>query len=248
MIDESRLGVILVGDELLSGRRQDGHLTHVVATLAPRGKEVVWCRIVGDEADRLTAHLRESRQDGIPVVCFGGIGATPDDRTRAAAAAAFGVSLVRHAEAAAIIESRFGAKAWPHRIRMAELPEGSVLIPNPYNRIPGFTLQHHHFLPGFPVMAWPMLEWLLERYYPGTQARTAERAVRIEGVAESELIDLMEALGARFPDARFFSLPRVGENPSVELGVRARGEVLDAAFAALVEALERRHTGYVPLA
>ena len=97
---------------------------------------------------------------------FGGIGATPDDHTRQAAAAALGVPLERHPEAVAEIEARFGADAYPHRVLMAEFPAGASIIPNPFNRIAAFSVRDHHFLPGFPQMAWPMLDWVLATHYP----------------------------------------------------------------------------------
>ena len=120
---QTTLGLVIIGDELLLGRRQDRHLQHVIETIRPRGMQLAWCRYVGDDRQRLTEELRQTQQDEIPVVCFGGIGATPDDQTRSAAAAAFGCALVRHPEAVAQIEAQFGADAHPNRIRMADLPE-----------------------------------------------------------------------------------------------------------------------------
>ena len=165
------------------------------------------------------------------VFCFGGIGATPDDHTRACAAQAAGVALVPHAEAVKEIEARFGEAAYPQRIRMAELPVGSVIVPNPYNRIPGFSLNHHHFLPGFPEMAWPMMTWLLDQRYPDLQrAQPAiERSLTVWS-REGELLPLMQAFIERYPRCRLSSLPELNrERPRLELGVR--GEEVDVAAA-----------------
>jgi molybdopterin-biosynthesis enzyme MoeA-like protein len=238
----TQFGVLVVGDEILSGKRQDKHFAHVMDTLRARGQSVAWYRVVADDSKALCKSLRQSQQDCVPVLCFGGIGATPDDNTRQAAAQAFGCRLQVHAEALALIESRFGAAARPNRVRMAELPEGCLLIPNPLNRIAGFTLYEHHFFPGFPDMAWPMLDWVLERYYPRNQSNTLyESSLRVFAVPESELLDLMERMTLEFPAARLFSLPRLGDPASIELGFRGERRVVDAAFARLQSELQQRH-------
>jgi len=240
MQHQCAIGVIIVGDEILSGKRQDRHLAHVIAVLAGRGLRVASCRYVGDDLQQLTEALRQSQLDDLPVVCFGGIGATPDDCTRQAAAKAFGSPLLMNTEAVALIEAQFGEGAYPYRIRMAELPEDCLLIPNPLNRIPGFTLYEHHFLPGFPEMAWPMLDWLLDTYYPLQSSRTYERSVRVAGVVESQLLTLMEQLSARHSEAKLFSLPRLGETNSIEIGFRGEREPVESAFAELLNAVSAR--------
>jgi molybdopterin-biosynthesis enzyme MoeA-like protein len=237
----TQFGVLVIGDELLSGKRQDRHFAHVIETLRARGHTIAWYRVVADDSNALCKTLRQSQQDCVPVLCFGGIGATPDDNTRQAAAQAFGCRLQVHAEALALIESRFGAAARPNRVRMAELPEGCLLIPNPRNRIAGFTLYEHHFFPGFPDMAWPMLDWVLERYYPRcASSMVYESSLRVFGVPESELLDLMERMTLDFPAARLFSLPRLGDPVSIELGFRGERRVVDAAFACLQSELTQR--------
>jgi molybdopterin-biosynthesis enzyme MoeA-like protein len=162
-------------------------------------------------------------------VC-GGIGATPDDHTRACAAAAAGLDLLRHPEAKALLEEKFGVEAYPNRILMADLPAGCDLIPNPINRIPGFSLRGHWFLPGFPQMAWPMAEWVLDGFY-GVSDKVAEAALRILDVPESRLIPLMRALGERFPDLKLFSLPHLGEDAHIRLGFRGRAGLAEAMAA-----------------
>ena len=128
-------------------------------------------------ARRLAAVLRETFARGDIVFAFGGVGATPDDHTRQAAAAALGVPLVRHPEAVAEIEAHFGADAYPHRVLMAEFPGRRTIIPNPVNRVASFSIRDHHFFPGFPQMAWPMLDWVLATRYPAL-ARAAVRRAR----------------------------------------------------------------------
>ena len=106
---------------------------------------------------------------------------------------------------------------------MADLPQGSRIIPNPYNRVAGFSLKQHYFLPGFPEMAWPMMEWVLDTNYPHLQYRsqTIEQAIIVYGARESLLIDLMNDCVARFPALKLFSLPHLGPGERwIELGVR----------------------------
>jgi molybdopterin-biosynthesis enzyme MoeA-like protein len=234
------VGVVVVGDELLSGKRQDRHLQHVIETTAPRGMQVGWCRYAGDERGALAQTLRQTRLDSIPVFCFGGIGATPDDQTRQAAAAAFDTGLVPHPGAVAMIEQQFGERAYPTRIHMADLPEGCALIPNPYNRIPGFSIDKHHFFPGFPEMAWPMLEWVLDTCYAGRREPVAEYSVKVCDVSESDLCGLMETLVERHPGARLFSLPRLQPERSVELGFRGQPDAARRAFDELRRELATR--------
>ena len=236
-------GIIVVGDEILSARRRDRHFDALGDLLRDRGFGVAWLRILPDDPDYLTAEFRRTMGEGIPVFCCGGIGATPDDYTRACAARAADVAVELHPGAVAEIEARFGAEAYPNRIKMAELPRGCELIPNPYNRIPGFSIRRHYFMPGFPDMAHPMAQWVLETHYAGGGSPERQRSLRVRGVTESSLMDLMQQLVDAFPDARLFSLPRLGEEFQIEMGFRGRGD-LDAPMQALVAGLEERGVRY----
>ncbi|MDD5330032.1 MAG: molybdopterin-binding protein [Sulfuricella sp.] len=228
------IGTIIIGDELLSGKRQDSHFSHVVAALAARGLELKWARIIGDDPALIVETLRQTFARDDIVFCFGGIGATPDDYTRQCAAEAAGVALYRHPDAVAEIEARFGAEAYPRRILMADLPQGSRIVPNPFNRVPGFSLGRHHFLPGFPQMAWPMMDWVLDTLYPEirNQAPESEAIFTVQDAMESPLLDLMNEFVQRYPDLRFSSLPHLGEEGErkVEFGLRGeRQRVAEAA-------------------
>lgn len=236
-IDPVRFGLIVIADEVLKGERIDRHLAAFKSLLGGRGHELAWHWLLPDDPDVLTAHLRFSMGRPDPVFVCGGIGATPDDHTRACAAAAAHVALVCHPEAATLIEDRFGAEAYPHRILMADLPDGADLIPNPVNRIPGFSLCRHWFLPGFPKMAWPMAEWVLERRF-GRAAVLREMAVEVRGVPESGLIPLMRHLEQEFPELKLFSLPHLGEDPHIRLGFRGRVG-LEEGMRALRDQLDR---------
>ena len=249
-------GLILVGDEILSGKRADKHLPKVIELLGARGLALAWARLVGDERERITAVLRDAFAGADIVFCCGGIGATPDDHTRQAAAAALGRPLVLHPEARALIEQRMkdiaaerGEPYDPdaadnvHRLNMGVFPAGAEIVPNPYNRIPGFSVGDVHFLPGFPVMAWPMIEWLLDTRYAALRAaggRLAERSVIVYGSMEATLTPLMEAIEAAHPGVRVFSLPSVAHpewGRHIELGVKGEPARLAAAYGQLVDGL-----------
>lgn len=226
-------GAIVVGDEILSGKRQDRHFAHVVQHLAIRGFQLGWARYLPDDRSRITAALAESLTARDIVFCFGGIGATPDDHTRQAAADALGRPLVRHPEAVKEIEARFGEQAYPHRVMMAEFPEGATIIPNPVNRVAAFSVDDHHFFPGFPQMAWPMLEWVFARYYADLRPafETGERAIIVHDLGESDLIPLMNDIVARFPRLKLFSLPTFMPEGGRRLELGVRGDVREIAEA-----------------
>ena len=180
---------------------------------------------------------------------FGGVGATPDDHTRQAAAAALGVDLIRHPEAVAEIEAQFGAAAYPNGILMAEFPAGSRIIPNPVNRVASFSIRKHHFFPGFPQMAWPMLDWVLATNYAALASTPEEeRAIVVHGAGESQLLPLMNDNVARFPQLKLFCLPSLlTEGRRLELGVRGDPALLDAALAHLVAGVDAAGFRWEPL-
>ena len=252
------VGLIIIGDEILSGKRADKHLPKTIELLHERGLSLSWVRGVGDDRERITQALRDAFAGSDVVMCCGGIGATPDDHTRQCAAAALGVDLVLHPEAKALIQERMRdvaqEKGLPyepdlpdnvHRLNMGVFPVGAQIIPNPYNKIPGFTCATErgtvHFLPGFPVMAWPMMAWVLdERYAEHHQAGAwMERSVVIFGAMEATLTPLMERIEAEHP-IKVFSLPSV-DHPvhgrHIELGVKGAPADVTPAFEALMAGL-----------
>ncbi len=231
-------GAFVIGDEILVGKRQDKHLFFLIEALAKRGLRLSWAHYLGDDPQRLTDALRRSLASADVVFSFGGIGATPDDHTRQCAAAAAGLALRLHPDAEREIRARFGGEATPQRLEMGVFPEGAALVPNPVNRIPGFSLGHHHFLPGFPQMAWPMAEWVLDTRYRSLfgRDRWSEDSILVYEAGESQLIAAMDAVGARYPGVKVFSLPSMGDDGSrrhVELGVRGDPAQVSAAAEAL---------------
>ena len=218
-------GAYIIGDEILVGKRQDKHLSFLIEALAKRGLRLSWGLYLGDEPERLTAALRRSFASRDVVFSFGGIGATPDDHTRQCAAAALNLELKVHPEAEREIRARFGGEVTPQRLQMGEFPAGSSIIPNPVNRIPGFSLREHHFVPGFPQMAWPMVEWVLDTRYRERfdSQRWGEASILVYEAGESQLIAAMKAVEEAFSGVKVFSLPSIGNDGSrihVELGVR----------------------------
>ena len=160
-------------------------------------------------------------------------------------ARAYDVSLTRHPEAVELIETQFGEGAYPNRILMAELPEGSQLIPNGFNNIPGFSLGTIYCLPGFPEMAWPMMEWVIQTQFTIPVNRdVAFCTIIVHEVRESELISLLEKVQRRFPATRVSSLPRFPAEGSwqTELGVRGESEQVQEVMG-LLEA-DLRERGY----
>ncbi|GAB6034823.1 competence/damage-inducible protein A [Galenea microaerophila] len=282
----ARIGLVIIGDEILSGKREDQHLKNANMLLHPRGMKVDWVRILGDEGPFLVENLQQtltwSAQRGEIVFCFGGIGATPDDRTRQSAAQALGQPLARHPEAVKEIEAQYGKEAYPKRVLMAEYPQGAKIIPNPFNRVPGFSLffkclppgnqakliddfipesemplepkygedycGSHHFMPGFPQMAKPMMEWVLDTYYRALQKPpTVEKAIRLIDGQESDWIDFMNWFEANHPDLRLFSLPKIDAKTgqrTIELGVEGPPEAAEKGLQTLCAEAEKRQHAY----
>ena len=219
------IGALVIGDEILVGKRSDKHFAFVIEALARRGLRLAFCEYHGDDPARLTATLKRTLAAGDIVFSFGGIGATPDDHTRQCAADALGVGLAVHADAEREIRARFGGDVTPSRLAMGTFPLGARIIPNPVNRIPGFSVADHHFVPGFPQMAWPMVEWVLDTRYAQLvdRDRWQEGSILVFEAGESQLIGAMEAVGAEFPGIKVFSLPSMADDGTrrhVELGVR----------------------------
>jgi molybdopterin-biosynthesis enzyme MoeA-like protein len=235
-----KFGAIIIGDEILSGKRQDKHMAKAIELLTARGLELGWCHYLGDDPELITATLKRTLASADVVFSFGGIGATPDDHTRQCAARAADVELRLHPDAEAEIRARFADNpqgVTPQRLAMGEFPAGAKIIPNPYNRIPGFSFHRHHFVPGFPQMAWPMVEWVLDTHYPHAHApgSTAESSIIVREAGESQLIELMNRCLARHQGIKVFSLPRLGPDRHIELGVRGDPREVATAIAGLKE-------------
>jgi len=235
------IGAIIIGDEIIRGKREDKHFAKLLQILGARGLVLDWALMIADDRQRLTTTLRRSLATTDLVFSFGGIGNTPDDHTRQAAAAAAGADLALHPDAEREMHARFaqlGYEPTPERMEMGHFPVGSRIIPNPYNRIPGFSLGDHHFVPGFPQMAWPMVEWVLDHYYSERFNRqpTAEEAMLVWKGIEGNLVQLMRQVETDYPGVKVFSLPFLGSETvqrHIELGVRGDPAQVPAAMTAL---------------
>jgi hypothetical protein len=262
-------GLVIVGDEIMSGKRADKHMSKVIELLAQRGLQLDYANYVGDDPKKITNTLKLAFESGDIVFSCGGIGATPDDHTRQCAAAALGLDLVLHPQAETLIRQRIMDQAKEngtvyepdhpnhvHRLNMGMFPIGSEIIPNPYNKIPGFQcksqntqlLQSHpwasvYFLPGFPVMAWPMIEWVLDEYCSPWFKKAAwiEKSVIVYGAMEAALTPIMIKLEAQFAGVKVFSLPSV-DHPEhgrhIELGVKGHPEQAHLAYEELLKDLQ----------
>ncbi len=262
-------GIIIIGDEILSGRRTDKHLAKIIELLGERGLSLGWAEYIGDDPQRITATLKRALEGGDIVFSCGGIGATPDDHTRQCAAAALGVPLTLHPQARALIQQRIVemAEGDPvkadlnsaenlHRLKMGEFPVGAEIIPNAYNRIPGFSVRGAngsalHFVPGFPVMAAPMMAWALDHHHADLfhSVPHLEKAVIVYDGIESTLTPLMEAIEAEFDGVKVFSLPSVaseGRRRQIELGVKGAPEAVERAYLRMLEGLDALRQEYVP--
>ena len=231
-------GIYIIGDEILSGKREDKHLTATITLLKARGLTLAWAQYLGDDPATLTANFKRSLTSQDIVFSFGGIGATPDDFTRQCAADALEVPIERHIGAVAEIEAQFGDSAYPKRVLMADFPRGASLVPNPVNRVAGFAIGKdlvkptHYFLPGFPAMAHPMMEWVLDTYYShlfNLNPMIEQSIIVIDGI-ESQLIDLMHEVINNHPEIKLFSLPKLKPNRQVELGVKGKAEAVSRAM------------------
>ena len=240
-------GAIIIGDEILSGKRVDRHFSKMTELLGARGLRLSWAEYLGDERSRIAATLRRTFAAGDAVFCFGGIGNTPDDHTRQAAAEALDVDLALHPDAEREIRARFGAETNENRLSLGRFPRGVDIVPNPFNRIAGFCVRDHYFLPGFPQMAHPMAEWALDTFYPQlfNLNPVVDKAFLLTGpnAYESALLDLMERIVAGYPALRLFSLPSIGEDGQrrhLELGVEGETALVDQALEEIRLEIERR--------
>ena len=259
------IGLIVIGDEILSGRRADKHMPRLLELLKERGLQLSWAEYIADDPQRIIATFKRSFASGDIVFVTGGIGSTPDDHTRQCAAKALGLDLVLHPEAKELIGQRIveSAEGDPvkgdvnsvlnqPRLRMGEFPKGASIIPNTYNKIPGFHIQEHYFMPGFPVMASPMMVWILDTFYAHLfhQVDFVERSFIAAGAMEATITPLMEAIEKKYPEIKVFSLPSVGDPTKegifaqrhMELGVKGPASYVEEALKELRVGVEAFNT------
>ncbi len=216
---------VIIGSEILNGRREDKHFIFIKNALLERGHTLFSSFIIKDDVALIRSiyTLVKNDPDGV-MFSFGGIGSTPDDLTRSIAADIFDDGeLVAHPKFFNDILERFGEEAYPHRINMANLPKQSKLLHNPINNMSGFYLEDRYFfMPGFPEMSHPMTLEALELFYPN--APVIYRKTLIAKTSENNLMNVMVKLD---PTVDFSSLPMLNNgSPTVEISIASVDQTL----------------------
>lgn len=243
-MEKTHFYAVIIGSEILNGRRSDKHFAYLRDALLARGHVLYASFVVKDDPDLIRTLFKVVRNDPQGVMfSFGGIGSTPDDLTRQIAAEVFSDGMLYPNETfrRAIVE-RFGEAAHPHRIHMAELPSGAGLLRNVVNNMSGFYLEERYFfMPGFPEMSHPMVDEVLERFYPDSP--TTYRRTLIAQTSENTLIDVMKRLDER---VELSSLPMLRDgHATVEISVASFDQTLsEKSIGFFIEALDERQISY----
>ena len=216
MSDQPTAAVLLIGDELLSGRTRDINLKNIADYLRPLGIPVKECRIVGDEQGEIVAAVNQLRADHTYVFTTGGIGPTHDDITADAIAAAFGVGIDHHPEVMAFLAARYEemqTEFTPARQRMARIPDGAILVKNPVSGAPGFQMENVFTMAGVPQIARAMLEDIGPRLATGKVLRRV--TIEGKGLREGEIAEALGKLADENPEVSLGSYPwfrSIGDN------------------------------------
>jgi len=222
--------IVLIGDEILSGRTQDTNGNFLAKALAARGITLAEIRVIGDETALIIATLNTLRANYDHVFTSGGIGPTHDDITADAVAAAFDVALVTRDDAIAALSRNYKNGATdltPARLRMARVPEGAQLIHNPVSGAPGFSIGNLHVMAGVPKVFEAMVDGLLPGLASGV-ALIAE-SLRID-LPESQLAEPLAALANEFATLSFGSYPFIRDGHyGAEIVVRGQDAALIAS-------------------
>jgi len=227
--------VLIIGDEILSGRTKDTNLNAIACYLAPFGVDLAEARVVGDVKAEVIAALNALRTAFDYVITTGGIGPTHDDITADCVAEAFGVPLHEHPDILAMMTNRWGGELNAARRRMARIPEGGSLVRNPVQGPPGFQIGNVFVLAGVPQIMRGMLEDVGPRLRTG--AVVVSRTVRVEGIGEGVMAAPLEALARSHPALSLGSYPFFGEGGyGSNLVVRGRDEAEVIATADELEA------------
>ena len=235
---------LIIGTEILNGRREDKHFKFVRDELQKYGRELFASFIVKDDAQLIKNCFELIKNDKDSVLfSFGGIGSTPDDLTREIASELFtSKPLVRHKIFEQDIKEKFGEQAYPHRIHMSDLPEGSELLFNPINNMSGFSLENRFFfVPGFPVMAHPMISRVIKSLCSSHIEKF--RFTLLAFTSENSLISQMKLLP---PHIELSSLPILKEGKAqVELSLSGyKEEEVKKYFNLFVKELENTNIAY----
>lgn len=194
--------ILIIGNEILSGKTQDTNLKFLGRELASLGIELIEAHVIRDDEASIVAHVNDARRRASYVFTTGGIGPTHDDITAASVARAFAVELIRDEEAVRRLSSR--APLNEARLKMAHIPAGASLIDNPISQAPGFQIENVFVLAGIPRIAQVMFESIRERLSGGQPIRSLSIDAELsEGAIAGELA----AIAARFPAVEIGSYP-----------------------------------------
>ena len=231
--------MLVIGDEILSGRTRDANMHHLAGQLTAHGIDLTEVRVVSDDQPAIVRALNALRVDYAHVFTSGGIGPTHDDITADAIGAAFGVNVDVRDDARALLQAHYdrqGSELNAARLRMARIPDGATLIENPVSVAPGFTLENVHVMAGVPSVFQAMVQSVLPTLTGGQPlvSRTL-RMMRGEG----DLAGPLGEVAAEYPDISFGSYPFQKDGVyGANLVLRGPDEAaLDAAMAALEAAL-----------
>jgi molybdenum cofactor synthesis domain-containing protein len=230
--------VLIIGDEILSGRTQDTNLRDIARYLGTFGVDVAEARVVPDVIAEIVAALNALRSRYDYVITTGGIGPTHDDITADAVAAAFDTELYEHPEILAMMQARWGGELNLARRRMARVPIGGELVKNPVQGPPGFCIGNVFVLAGVPMIMRGMLEDVGPRMRPG--AVTISKTVRVEGSGEGAIAAPLERVAKAHPAMSLGSYPFYGQDgygSNLVLRGRDAAEVA-STVTELIEVLE----------
>lgn len=224
--------VLIIGDEILSGRTRDTNLNTIARFLAALGIDLMEARTVGDRQAQIVEAVNRLRADYDYVFTTGGIGPTHDDITADAIGAAFGVEVKAHPDALAILDRRYGREKFnAARRRMARIPEGGVLIANPVTDAPGFQVGNVFVMAGVPKIMEAMLQDVAPRLRSGAVIHS--RTIRIQGRGEGAIAEVLRQAAEAHPELSYGSYPfgltgaqSLHEDIGTELVIRGRNEAL----------------------
>jgi molybdenum cofactor synthesis domain-containing protein len=231
----TKVGIVILGDEVLKGEIREANLAYMIPRLAEWGAETALCAILPDDIPTVVRHLRRYLEEVDLLLLTGGIGPTPDDITRDAVAEVAGVPLIVHPEAKAALEARPYKGSNPeYRLLMAHVPEGATLIPNPLSPAPGFFIHRMAVFPGVPKMLQAMLDWVK----PMISGRRKSRITLYTMAPESSYAGIMKETMSEFPEVGIGSYPLSEGEYRVRVVFRGdRYERTDACAARFTELL-----------
>jgi molybdenum cofactor synthesis domain-containing protein len=237
MADRVTAAVLIIGDEILSGRTQDTNLNFIAKYLGTYGVDLAEARVVPDIKEEIIAALNALRTRYDYVITTGGIGPTHDDITADCVAEAFGVQLYEHPDIIAMMQSRWQGELNAARRRMARVPEGGSLVKNAVQGPPGFQIGNVFVLAGVPMVMRGMMDDVVPRLRTG--AVVISRTVRVEGAGEGVIADPLAALAKAHPELSIGSYPFYGpQGYGSNLVVRGRdNDLVEATVEELIAAL-----------